>query len=154
MLHYQPQVGGNGKMSGVEALVRWAHPERGLIMPDQFISQSEDSGLILQIGQLVLITACEQLAARENSQENANFNISVTVSLRQSIIPPHLLGRVNSVYRFFAWGMMPIGAALGGGTVTVVSHLANRRRALRSAFFLHPANSACLLLPVLPRPPP
>ena len=38
----------------------------------------------------------------------------ITVSLRQTIIPPHLLGRVNSVYRFFAWGMMPIGAAIGG----------------------------------------
>ena len=46
----------------------------------------------------------------------ATWNV-ITVSLRQSIIPPHLLGRVNSVYRFFAWGMMPIGAALGGITV-------------------------------------
>ena len=53
----------------------------------------------------------------------------ITVSLRQSIIPPHLLGRVNSVYRFFAWGMMPIGAAIGGLTVLVVdrSHHASGR---------------------------
>jgi hypothetical protein len=70
----------------------------------------------------------------------------ITVSLRQSIIPPHLLGRVNSVYRFFAWGMMPVGAALGGITVTVVSHLANRRLALRSAFFLDSAIYACLFI--------
>jgi MFS family permease len=75
----------------------------------------------------------------------ATWNV-ITVSLRQSIIPPHLLGRVNSVYRFFAWGMMPIGAALGGITVTVVSHLANRRIALRSAFFLDAAIYACLFV--------
>jgi MFS family permease len=75
----------------------------------------------------------------------ASWNV-ITVSLRQSIIPPHLLGRVNSVYRFFAWGMMPIGAALGGITVTVVSHLANRRIALRSAFFLDSAIYVCLFI--------
>lgn len=75
----------------------------------------------------------------------ATWNV-ITVSLRQSIIPPHLLGRVNSVYRFFAWGMMPIGAALGGITVTVVSHLANRRVALRSAFFLDAAIYASLFV--------
>ncbi|MEY2580686.1 MAG: hypothetical protein QOE09_535 [Ilumatobacteraceae bacterium] len=76
---------------------------------------------------------------------SATWNV-ITVSLRQSIIPPHLLGRVNSVYRFFAWGMMPIGAALGGVTVTVISHLANRRIALRSAFFLDAAIYACLFV--------
>ncbi|MGZ4671967.1 MAG: MFS transporter [Ilumatobacteraceae bacterium] len=75
----------------------------------------------------------------------ASWNV-ITVSLRQSIIPPHLLGRVNSVYRFFAWGMMPIGAGLGGVTVAVVSHLANRRIALRSAFFLDSAIYACLFI--------
>ena len=75
----------------------------------------------------------------------ATWNV-ITVSLRQSIIPPHLLGRVNSVYRFFAWGMMPLGAALGGITVTVVSHLANRRLALRSTFFFDAAIYACLFV--------
>jgi len=75
----------------------------------------------------------------------ATWNV-ITVSLRQSIIPPHLLGRVNSVYRFFAWGMMPIGAALGGITVEVVSHLANRHLALRSAFFFDAAIYACLFV--------
>ena len=70
----------------------------------------------------------------------------ITVSLRQTIIPPHLLGRVNSVYRFFAWGMMPLGAALGGITVIVISDLANRRIALRSAFFLDAAIYAGLFI--------
>ena len=59
----------------------------------------------------------------------------ITVSLRQTIIPPGLLGRVNSVYRFFAWGMMPIGAALGGVLVAVVDTVASRDAALRSVWF-------------------
>jgi hypothetical protein len=75
----------------------------------------------------------------------ATWNV-ITVSLRQTIIPSQLLGRVNSVYRFFGWGMMPIGAAMGGITVTVMSHLANRRIALRSAFFLDAAIYTCLFI--------
>ncbi len=63
----------------------------------------------------------------------------ITVSLRQTIIPPRLLGRVNSVYRFFAWGMMPIGAAIGGVTVAVVSALVDRDWALRATWFLNAA---------------
>lgn len=63
----------------------------------------------------------------------------ITVSLRQTIIPPRLLGRVNSVYRFFAWGMMPIGAAIGGVTVAVVSAMADRDWALRATWFLNAA---------------
>ncbi len=59
----------------------------------------------------------------------------ITVSLRQSIIPDHLLGRVNSVYRFFAWGMMPIGTALGGFLVVIVDLTASREAALRFPWF-------------------
>jgi MFS family permease len=58
----------------------------------------------------------------------------ITVSLRQAIIPEGMLGRVNSVYRFFAWGMMPIGAALGGVLVFVVEGLADRETALRATW--------------------
>ena len=79
------------------------------------------------------------------SSLGAMWNV-ITVSLRQSIIPSHLLGRVNSVYRFFAWGMIPIGAAISGITVVVVSHLANRTIALRSAFLLDGAIYACLFV--------
>lgn len=60
----------------------------------------------------------------------------ITVSLRQSIIPDDLLGRVNSVYRFFAWGMMPIGAALGGLTVFVTDLFGSRELSLRMPFFI------------------
>jgi MFS family permease len=60
----------------------------------------------------------------------------ITVSLRQSIIPDHLLGRVNSVYRFFAWGMMPLGAALGGLIVVLTDVWGSRELALRMPFFI------------------
>jgi MFS family permease len=60
----------------------------------------------------------------------------VTVSLRQEIIPDQLLGRVNSVYRFFALGTMPLGAILGGLVVTLNQHFMNRQWALRSPLLL------------------
>lgn len=63
----------------------------------------------------------------------------ITVSLRQTIIPPHLLGRVNSVYRFFAWGMMPIGAALGGLVVIVAERYTSHTMALRWVWFVDAA---------------
>jgi MFS family permease len=56
----------------------------------------------------------------------------VTVALRQTIVPDALLGRVNSVYRFFGWGMIPIGSLLGGVLVTVVDLGASREIALRA----------------------
>ena len=61
---------------------------------------------------------------------------TITVSLRQSIIPPVLLGRVNSVYRFFAWGSIPIGMFVGGGLVTVMTHLVSRESALRAPYLI------------------
>ena len=60
----------------------------------------------------------------------------ITVSLRQTIIPDHLLGRVNSVYRFFAWGMMPIGTALGGVIVWFTDLFGSRELALRMPWFV------------------
>lgn len=70
----------------------------------------------------------------------------ITVSLRQSIIPEHLLGRVNSVYRFFAWGMMPIGAAVGGLVVLTVDSFATREMALRATWIVHAAIYLALFL--------
>ena len=60
----------------------------------------------------------------------------ITVSLRQSIIPDHLLGRVNSVYRFFAWGMMPIGSLIGGLIIVATESFASRELALRMPWFI------------------
>jgi MFS family permease len=60
----------------------------------------------------------------------------ITVSLRQSIIPTHLLGRVNSVYRFFAWGSLPIGTLIGGALVDIFELTGNREFALRLPYLL------------------
>jgi len=60
----------------------------------------------------------------------------VTVSYRQRLIPDDLLGRVNSLYRFFGWGMMPFGALLGGWIVTIAAPDIGREAALRLPFLL------------------
>ena len=63
ILHYQPQVDRSGRTTGAEALLRWKHPQRGVVTPAEFISLAEDTGLILPLGLWVLETACEQLNA-------------------------------------------------------------------------------------------
>jgi MFS family permease len=75
----------------------------------------------------------------------------ITVSLRQTIIPDHLLGRVNSVYRFFGWGMMPLGSALGGVVVAVGTGFVDRSVALRLPFFVVAAAHLLLLVYAAPR---
>lgn len=75
----------------------------------------------------------------------------VTVSLRQAIIPDRLLGRVNSVYRFFGWGTMPIGIFIGGVVVEVVAGFAGRPLGLRAPFFLAAAVNFGLTIYALSR---
>jgi MFS family permease len=70
----------------------------------------------------------------------------VTVSLRQSLIPSHLLGRVNSVYRFFAWGTIPIGTLLGGTLVSALQSGLGREMAFRSVYFTGAALGFALFL--------
>ncbi len=76
---------------------------------------------------------------------------TITVSLRQSIIPPALLGRVNSVYRFFAWGSIPIGMFVGGGLVTLMTHLVSRESALRAPYLISVALGLILWALAAPR---
>ncbi|MDP2622834.1 MAG: MFS transporter [Actinomycetota bacterium] len=75
----------------------------------------------------------------------------ITVSFRQTIIPDELLGRVNSVYRFFGWGMMPIGSLLGGAIVAAFTPLVGRSDALRWPFFAVAIINAVLLVYAFPR---
>lgn len=70
----------------------------------------------------------------------------VTVSLRQSLIPTNLLGRVNSVYRFFAWGTIPIGTLLGGGLVAMLENPLGREMAFRSIYFVGAAAGFLLFI--------
>ncbi|MBB4312358.1 sensor domain-containing protein [Roseospira marina] len=82
-LHYQPKVAGSRHhVVGVEALIRWRHPRRGLVGPGEFVPLAEDSGLIIPIGRWTLATACEQYM-RWRAQGIAPPSISVNVSMRQ-----------------------------------------------------------------------
>ena len=83
VLYYQPQVVGAGRITGVEALVRWNHPQRGMVSPAEFIPLAEETGLILPLGQWVLENACLQLAAWALHPERANLTVAVNVSARQ-----------------------------------------------------------------------
>lgn len=69
----------------------------------------------------------------------------ITVSWRQRRIPPELLGRVNSIYRFFGWGSMPLGALAGGIVVALLENEIGREAALRAPFYMASAGSALLL---------
>ena len=83
ILHYQPQVNlENGKLMGLEALIRWNHPEKGMIPPGKFIPLAEESGLIVPIGKWVLEEACRQMKAWLN-QGYPCTRISINLSMRQ-----------------------------------------------------------------------
>ena len=83
MLFYQPQVMGDRRVTGAEALLRWQHPQRGCVSPASFIPMAEETGLILPLGHWVLQTACAQLARWAARPDTAHFSIAVNVSARQ-----------------------------------------------------------------------
>ena len=82
-LYYQVQVRGDGTVMGAEALLRWLHPLKGIILPARFIQQAEQSGLILSIGAWVLDSACSQLALWQNQPHLAHLTLAVNISVRQ-----------------------------------------------------------------------
>ncbi|WP_433293887.1 putative bifunctional diguanylate cyclase/phosphodiesterase [Actinoplanes sp. CA-030573] len=85
VVHYQPVVDlPTQRITGVEALVRWRHPERGLLAPQHFIHTAEESGLIVPLGRWVLRQACEQLARwQREAPEAPDLKMSVNLSARQ-----------------------------------------------------------------------
>jgi len=82
-LYYQIQVAADNHILGAEALLRWRHPQRGIIAPGEFIAVAEDCGLIVPIGLWVLRAACRQLALWQNEPACAQLQLSVNVSARQ-----------------------------------------------------------------------
>ena len=87
LLYYQPQLNREGRIIGAEALVRWNHPQRGMLAPGQFIYLAEDSGLILPLGTWILQTACQQLKRWAGLPSCQDLVLAVNVSARQFAQP-------------------------------------------------------------------
>ncbi|AYF86553.1 EAL domain-containing protein [Pseudomonas sp. JS3066] len=98
-LHFQPQVNSQGRIVGAEALMRWQHPERGNVLPADFIPLAEETGLILPLGRWALQTACAQLTTWAKHPETARLVVAVNVSARQ-FHHPDFVEEVLTVLRY------------------------------------------------------
>jgi EAL domain-containing protein (putative c-di-GMP-specific phosphodiesterase class I) len=98
LLHYQPVVDAAGEVLGAEALVRWMHPQRGMVSPGEFIPLAEQTGLILPLGRRVMRLACEQLAQWAAMPGTAGWSVSVNVSA-QEFRHPHFVQQVLDTLR-------------------------------------------------------
>ncbi len=98
-LLYQPQIAvSHGQPIGVEALLRWRHPQRGLLTPEFFMDVAEQSGLMVAIGDWVLDSACRQLRAWQNGGEGARRTLSVAVNLsRTQLAQDNLPARIMAI---------------------------------------------------------
>ena len=97
-LHYQPKINlTSGKIAGVEALIRWQHPDKGLIAPKEFISLAEETGLIIPIGEWVLHTACSQNKAWQE-QGLPHMVLSVNISVQQ-LYQPDFIGMIKRILK-------------------------------------------------------
>lgn len=109
-LNYQPIIDlGRGGLWGVEALIRWQHPERGLVPPDEFIPLAEETGLIVPIGQWVLEEALRQAAVWDQTPSFAAFAVTINLSRRQ-LGSPELVDTVARAIR--ETGVSPAGIVL------------------------------------------
>jgi diguanylate cyclase (GGDEF)-like protein/PAS domain S-box-containing protein len=97
-LHYQPIIDfATGRAEGMEALVRWFHPTRGLLLPGAFIRIAEETGLIVPMGRWILAEACRQTVAwRAQFPEASDLCVSVNLSTRQ-LFEPDLVGQVREI---------------------------------------------------------
>jgi len=96
ILHFQAQVDRKGNLIGAEALVRWLHPQRGILAPTEFIELAEETGLIVPLGNWVLESACKQLAAWAAIPSMSHLTIAVNVSAIQ-ICSPDFVQQVITV---------------------------------------------------------
>lgn len=94
-LYYQSQLDNHDRVIGAEALIRWVHPQRGLVPPGEFIDYAEENGLIIPIGKWVLQQACTQLRAWQGDPRYCDLCLAVNISqkqFRQSSFVPEVLG--------------------------------------------------------------
>jgi diguanylate cyclase (GGDEF)-like protein len=122
LVHYQPKVDmATGLITGVEALLRWQHPRRGLIPPLEFIPLAEETGLIVAIGEWVLATACARNSAWR-MQGMTDLSVAVNLSARQ-LADPMFLPRLTQIIH--ASGLDPSGLELEITESVVMSHGGN-----------------------------
>jgi EAL domain-containing protein (putative c-di-GMP-specific phosphodiesterase class I) len=100
-LYYQIQVDNSLRPLGAEALIRWIHPERGLVSPAQFIPLAEDTGQIVAIGNWVLETACAQLKAWQEDTRTCDLVLAVNVSAKQ-LRQADFVSQVQTVVKRYA----------------------------------------------------
>jgi diguanylate cyclase (GGDEF)-like protein/PAS domain S-box-containing protein len=128
-VYYQPVVRlEDGRIAGAEALVRWEHPTRGLLLPEKFLSVAEDTGLILRIGQGVLREACNQVRAWQGRYPTvAPLTVSVNLSPRE-LFQPELVAEILSESEIDPGSLqleITEGAMMGNGTRSVNDTLRN-----------------------------
>jgi len=99
-LHYQIQSDNQGHATGAEALIRWLHPEHGLISPAKFIPLAEESDLIIAIGSWVLDTACAQLKQWQQSEKTQGLALSVNVSAKQLHQADFIATVQNAIHKY------------------------------------------------------
>ncbi|MFC5509770.1 putative bifunctional diguanylate cyclase/phosphodiesterase [Massilia jejuensis] len=87
LLNYQPQLDGDSRVIGAEALLRWRQPNGEILYPTEFIKQAEETSLIVDIGRWVLATACRELATWQCNPATRHLSLSVNVSARQFVEP-------------------------------------------------------------------
>ncbi|MHB0926233.1 MAG: bifunctional diguanylate cyclase/phosphodiesterase [Gallionellaceae bacterium] len=97
-LYYQIQVDDDNRPLGAEALLRWIHPQRGMVMPDQFIPIAEESSLIIEIDDWVLETACRQLASWGGNARTRDLLLTINISTKQFALPD-FVNKVASMLR-------------------------------------------------------
>ncbi|MDO8208604.1 MAG: EAL domain-containing protein [Gallionella sp.] len=97
-LHYQIQVDNDNRPLGAEALLRWIHPERGMIMPGQFLPVAEEGALIVDIGRWVLHTACRQLALWSKNDKTRDLTLTVNISARH-FAQPDFVNEIDGILK-------------------------------------------------------